>query len=222
MTAWVRQKRSIASATKPLYQAARAASICASRLRPGARRLLQDARIGAGQRLVAEQAARLRHRTARQIDRSRARPLRFEQRPHPLDGGADSRHQRIAAPRERDRGPQHLGQRQRAVVAQQQHPGVERARHHRRQQPRARHQIEPEIAIRRDGRGLRCRALAADHLAPRPARRCRAASARRRPGRSGAARPPAARSPRRPRHRTRCRPSRGSPCRSPRPASGSR
>ena len=59
---------------------------------------------------------------------------------------------------------EHVAGPQGSVVPQQQHPGVEGPRDHRRQQTAARHQIEPEVAIMGDGGASRGRALAANDL----------------------------------------------------------
>ena len=51
-----------------------------------------------------------------------------------------------------------------AVVAQQQHPGLERARHAGGEEAGAGHEVEALAAIMRDGGAGRRRALAADHF----------------------------------------------------------
>ncbi len=62
-----------------------------------------------------------------------------------------------------DRGFENVGDMPGTVVAQQQHPGVERTWNHRRQQSGARHLLQAEgcKALKRGGCGKR--ALAADH-----------------------------------------------------------
>ena len=80
------------------------------------------------------------------------------------DGGAGALDQRMAVLGVVDRGRQHVGELHRAVVAQQQHPGVERAGHAGGEQPGAGHKIEAEALEMRDGRGGRRRPLPADDL----------------------------------------------------------
>ena len=107
----------------------------------------------------------------------------------------------------------HVGERHRAVVAQQPHPGVEGAGHDGGEQAGAGDQVEPEAPIMRDRRRAR-RARPGRRSRDAPVlRACRAGSAPRRRARSDAARPPAARSRPRPPRRRRCRRVRGSPCR---------
>ena len=78
------------------------------------------------------------------------------------DGRAAALHQGIAVARVADGRLQHVAQAHGAVVAQDQHVGLERAGHARRQQTRARHDVEAEvIAKMRDGGARRRRALAA-------------------------------------------------------------
>ena len=126
--------------------------------------LAQDARIGFGELLVDEQRARRRHLAARQIDRRRGRPVLAEQLLDRADGEARALDQRLAFSGVVDRGLEHVGERHGAVVAQQQHPGLERAGHAAGEQPGAGHEIEAEALIVRDGRAHRRRTLAADHL----------------------------------------------------------
>ena len=127
--------------------------------------LAQDALVGVGHRRIGEVRARLRHLAARQIERRRRRPVIAEQVLHGVDGGADALDQRIAVARVADRGRQHIRDAHRAVVAQQRHPGVERARNAGRKQPGARHKIEAElVAVMRDGGAGRHTPLPADHL----------------------------------------------------------
>ena len=132
----------------------------------GGGRLGQQPAPGAGQVEVAEQAARRRHLALRQVKLGRAHPFVLEQGADGLDRRRDARHHRIAALGIGQRMLHHLRQRQRAVVPQQQQPGIDRARHHRREQAAARHQVEPELAEPPDGGGGRRHALAADHLDP--------------------------------------------------------
>ena len=173
-------KSAIASATKPGRNTSRAAWTCVSRSRPPPR-LRDEPALGRGERRVAPQPAR-RGRAA--AGRATARPRSATPR-----GTASAMRDRLGDPRQHreavlgvvDREPHDLGQRQRSVVAQQQHPRVERARHARGEQPGARHELEAEVAVVRDRRRRR---------APGPARRRRAARPRRRRTGGSAASPP--------------------------------
>ena len=80
------------------------------------------------------------------------------------DGGVRALDQRMAMARVGDRGRQHVGEPHGAVVAQQQHPGVEHAGHAGGQEPGARHHVEALLAVMRDGGRGRRRTLPADHL----------------------------------------------------------
>ena len=128
--------------------------------------LAQHARIGAGQRRIGEQASGLRHLAAGQIDRRRGRPILTEQRFDGRDGGVRALDQGMALARIEDRGREHVGEPHGAVVAQQHHPGVEHARHAGGKKAGARHHVEAEAAVMRDGGLGRRRTLAADHLGP--------------------------------------------------------
>ena len=130
----------------------------------GAFGLAQHARVGVGQRLVGEQRAGRRQLAAGQVDRGRRRPVRAEQLRDRRDGGVRALDQRMALAGVEDRGRQHVGEPHGAVVAQQQHPGVEHAGHAGGEQAGARHHVEGLAAVMRDGGGGRRRALAADHL----------------------------------------------------------
>ena len=80
------------------------------------------------------------------------------------DGGVGALKERMAVLRIADRGREHLGERERAVVAQQQHPGLEGAGHAGGKEPGAGDEVETLAAIVRDRRAGRRRALAADHF----------------------------------------------------------
>ena len=160
----MRQNLSIASATKPCDQTLRARFDLRDAVAAGALGFLQDARVGLGKRRVGEQRAGLRHLAVGQIDRGRSRPVLAEQLLDGLDGGGGALDQRMAVARIGDRGRQHVAQPHRAVVAQQQHPGVERAGHAGREQAGAGHHVEAFAPVMRDGGAGRRRALAADHL----------------------------------------------------------
>ena len=63
-------------------------------------------------------------------------------------------------------GGEHVGEPQRPIIAQQQHPGLERARYARGEQPSPRHHVESKPTIvgnRRRGGGY---SLPADHFGP--------------------------------------------------------
>ncbi len=130
--------------------------------------------------------------------------------------------QRVPVAGVADRRLEHGRQRQRAVVAQQEQPGVDGARHRRGQRSGARDVVEAHGRERLGRRSRRGRV---------PGRRAPAASGRsrsprsrggRRRGRSGGARRRAARSRRPRRRRRRCRRARASAGPTARPASGSR
>ena len=81
-----------------------------------------------------------------------------------LDRRGGALDQRIAVAGIGDRRFQHIAEFHGAVIAQQQHPGFERAGDAGRQQSGAGHHLEALAAVMRDGRALRCRTLAANHL----------------------------------------------------------
>ena len=118
----------------------------------GAFRLLQDAGIGFREFLVGEQRAGFGHFIVRQIDRGRGGPVLPEQLLDDLDRCRCAFDQRIAVAGIGDGRFEHVAQPQRAVVAQQQHPGFERAGNAGRQQPGAGHHLQAFAAIMRDGR----------------------------------------------------------------------
>ena len=120
--------------------------------------------VGVGQSRITEQSARGRYVAARQIHRSRGRPLGVEQVPDACDRGADRRHQRVAMAREGDCRLEHGAQPQRPMIAQHPQPGIEGAGHHGGEQSGPWHQVEPELPIGRDRGCLRRHTLAADHL----------------------------------------------------------
>src|SRR5438552_198407 len=127
-------------------------------------RLAQDARVGLGQRFVREQRAGLRHRAGGEINRGRRRPVLAKQSLHRRDGRVRALDQRMAFPRVADGGRKHVGEAHRAVIAQQKHPGLERAGNARGEQPRAGHHVEAEALVMGD-RGFRRRGpLTADYL----------------------------------------------------------
>ena len=130
----------------------------------GAFRLGQDAGIGFRQRLVGKERAGFWHLIVRQIDRGRRCPVLPE---HLFDGGnrrAGAFHQRVAVAGIGNGGLENVAQPQRAVVAQQQHPGFERAGNAGGQEPGSGHHLQAFAAVMRDGGALGSRALAANHL----------------------------------------------------------
>lgn len=124
----------------------------------------QDPGVGGRQRLVGEQRAGLRHLAVRQIDRGRCRPVLAEQLLDGLDRGAGALDQRIAVAGIGDRRLQHVAHAHGAVLAQEHHPGFERAGDAGGEQAGARHHVEAFALVMRDGGAGRGRALAADHL----------------------------------------------------------
>ncbi len=126
--------------------------------------LANQALVGLGELRVAEQAARLGQRAAREVERARAFPLLPEHLLDAFDGLADQRHQRVAALSVVDRVAQDLGGLHGPVVAQQLHPGVEGTGNDRRQQAGAGHQVEALGPVVLDGRARRGRSLTAENL----------------------------------------------------------
>ena len=125
----------------------------------GALGFFQDAQIGRGEFFIGEQRAGRRHRVVRQIDRRRGRPICAKEFGDGCDRSVGTLDQRVTVVRIADGRGQHLAQRQRAVIAQQQHPGLERAGHAGCQKPGAGHEIETLATIIRDGGAGRRRAL---------------------------------------------------------------
>jgi hypothetical protein len=130
----------------------------------GELRFAYDPPIGLGHHPIGEQGAGPRHAAARQIDRRRSRPVLAKQLLDARDGRARALYQRMAFGRVEERRRQHIGKRHGAVVAQQQHPGLERPGHTGGEQAGARNQIEAEPTIVRHGGAGGRRALAANHL----------------------------------------------------------
>ena len=145
--------------------AARGIDACRARITD---RLAADTFISCGERGAREQRFRCRPLAVRQVNSGRRFPLCLEQRPHALNRRADARHDMDAVLCVADGKCQHVGQFPGAPVAQQQAPGVERAGHHRGQHAGRGDQIDVESAELFQRRGLRRRALPADHvLCPR-------------------------------------------------------
>ncbi|MNS81602.1 hypothetical protein D3C72_1153160 [compost metagenome] len=124
----------------------------------------QHPRPRARQRRVAEQLAGFGDLAARHIDLGRTGPMGFKEILQPRDGVRDARHQRMAMLGVIDGGFQHIAHAHRAVVAQQQHPGVEGARDHGGQQAVAGNELEAFGAIAFQRGGGRRRALPAQHF----------------------------------------------------------
>ena len=125
---------------------------------------LEDAGVGFREFFVGEQRAGPRHFIVRQVDGGRRRPVLAEQLLNDLDGRRRTLDQRIAVAGVGDRRLQHVAQPHRAVIAQQQHPGFERAGDAGGEQAGAGHHLQAFALVMRDG-GFRGRgALAADHL----------------------------------------------------------
>ena len=99
----------------------------------------------------------------RQPDRRRARPFGRKKVFCREDRGRDAGQHRKAVFRIANRRRKHVVEAQRAVVSQQQHPGVECAGHHRRQHPGAGHLLQSQARETLERRGRRIGPLPADH-----------------------------------------------------------
>ena len=132
-------------------------------VRAGRLGLVEQPLVGGGQLGVAEPGAGGRRRAAGQVHLGRAGPVLAEHPGHAGDRAADGRDDRVAAARVLDRVAQHVAEPGHAVVAQQQHPGPERARDAGGQQAVAGDQVEVERGECPRGGRLRRRPLAADH-----------------------------------------------------------
>ena len=164
-TSVARKKLSTASATKPRYQAPRAASMRASRVAPVG--LPAEALVGLGERRAGEQRARCGHLAAGQEHGGGRFPLRLEQRPHAFDRRGDARHDMDAVARVADGEGQDV-----ARIPRCPSRAAAGTRRRTRRAP-------PPAAGRSPGSG-RCRARgifpASRPAARRPGRRSRAAS----------------------------------------------
>jgi hypothetical protein len=210
----------MASATNPLAWARRAASICASRPGPAASTLGHETPPHRRAIGVAEKRAGLGRLSPRQPDRRRGRPFLSEHLLQSRDGGGDARKHRVPVFGIMDRGRQHLGERQAAMVAQHQHPGVEGPGRDRRQKARARDDVEPFGPVVRRPSRRRRRALSAEHQRRVRARGHGRARAPRPTGRSDAAPPRSGRNPPPRPHPPPCRPPPASSCPPGWPANG--
>ena len=154
----------MASATKPC-DPDRAGALDLG-LAVAGRGLAQDARIGLGQNRIFEEAAGGGHLALLQPQRGGCRPMLKELRAHRRDGGGGTFQQGMAAACIGNGRRQDIAQAHRSVIAQQEHIGVERAGDAGRQQSRARHHVQAEVAECRERRRGRRRPLAADDLRP--------------------------------------------------------
>ena len=119
---------------------------------------------GVGKGRIAEQLIRCGRLAARAPGGVGCRPFLFEEVRKAGDGRRDARQHRMTIAGVVDRRFQDVAQRQLAVVAQHQHPAVERAGNDGRQHPIAGDQRQALAAVVLDGRAGRSRSLAADHL----------------------------------------------------------
>jgi hypothetical protein len=127
----------------------------------------EDAFVGLGDRRRAERLVRLWRSAVDQPDLARAWPLPPKVVDCRDDRADDARHQRKAVLRVTDRIGEHVAWLERAVVAQQQHPAVERAGHDGGQQSGSGHLAQPHPGQPFDRRARRERPLSADHLGAR-------------------------------------------------------
>ncbi len=129
----------------------------------GALRLGEQPLPGGGERGVAQQLAGARRPSAGQVDLRGGGPLGREQLPDGLDGLADALHRRVPVLGVADGVLQDLGERLGAVVAQQEHPGVEGAGDGGGQRPGARDEVQPQPPVVGGARPGRCHTLPAQH-----------------------------------------------------------
>ena len=128
-------------------------------------RLAQDTVVSRSHLRIGEHGAGRRHLAVAQIDRRRGRPVIAELVFDHVDGGAYALDQRIAVLSIADRRRQHIGNAHGAVVAQQRHPGVERAWDAGGEQSGAGHKVEAQfVAVILDGGAGGRRPLPADHF----------------------------------------------------------
>ena len=120
------------------------------------------AAIGRRERAIAEELRWLRDAAAGQINRGGARPVLAEERCDRDERLDDARHERVAVLGVAERRLEHVAQAERSVVAEEEHPRVERARHSRRQEPRAGDELETKRREGLDRRPCRRHALAAE------------------------------------------------------------
>ena len=135
-----------------LRQTARAASICALARRPPPRPRRRSRRQVAASAGLRNSSPGARRPSAGQVHLGGRGPLVLEQLAHRLDGRADALHRGVPVLGVPDGVPQHVGEGLGAVVAQQQHPGVEGAGHGGGERAGAGDEVEAEPAVVRDGR----------------------------------------------------------------------
>ncbi|PKQ03868.1 MAG: hypothetical protein CVT71_02830, partial [Alphaproteobacteria bacterium HGW-Alphaproteobacteria-10] len=123
-----------------------------------------DAGVGAGEQRVAKQRVGLGRGAAGGPDFGGGRPFGGEEIAQARDGVGDAGQHRVALVGVEDRRLQRLPHRDGAIVAQHQHPRVERAGDHGGQQAGAGRKLKPLRAVVGDGRACGGRALAADHV----------------------------------------------------------
>jgi hypothetical protein len=126
--------------------------------------LAQHARIGFGKRRIAEHHTRRRDLAFIQPQRSGRGPMSEKMVAHRRDRRGGALDKRMALLRVADRGAQRLGKRDGAVIAQQQHEGIEASWHARREQAGAGDKIEAQLAEARHCGAGRSGTLAAYHL----------------------------------------------------------
>ena len=127
----------------------------------GALGLLQDPCVGIGEGRVAEQRPGAGRPAGTEIQCRRCRPGGLEERPALGDGVGAARRQGEAVTGVADGVLEDVAWRHGAVVAEQDHPAVEGAGHHQRQQAGAGYAVETEVAVGLGRRLGRRRALAA-------------------------------------------------------------
>lgn len=147
----------------PVRHTWRAASIRASRSACGPGGLAEQPLPGGGEHGIAEELAGTWRLPTGQVHVGRRRPLRLEQPAHGLDGLPDALHGRVPVLGVPDGVLQDVAEGLGAVVAQQQHPGVERARYGGGERTGAGDEVQAEAPVVRDGRPGRCDALPAQH-----------------------------------------------------------
>ncbi len=123
--------------------------------------LRDDALVGPPQTGQAQPRPRRGALSVRQVGPGRGRPLLGEHWRHRGDGRADPRQHRRSREGVVDGRLDHVAQRPRAPPLQHQHPGPERAGHHRRERPRAGYGVQAQVGEGLQGRGRRRRALSA-------------------------------------------------------------
>src|SRR5690606_28630281 len=124
-----------------------------------------------GERLVAEDLAWRRHPAVRREEGRGGLPLTCEEILQACDGVRNAWQKRMALFRIVDRRCEHVGRGQRAIVAQQLHPGVERARYRRGKHAVAGDELQAFILVVLKRRAGWRRSLAAKHLRLAGARR---------------------------------------------------